>query len=465
MDRGRRVGSVRRAALVTAAALAIAAGGCGSHSKSASLGHSRVSGHAAGTTRPAARAAPTPRGLLALRADFAHQMALAGPDSGAFVYDIGASRVLFALRPNIRRAPASVEKVYTSVAALEELGADARLDTALRGAGTLGRGGVWHGDVYLRGGGDPTFGSSAFDAVWDDGLVATSRALVERLVARGIHRVTGHLVADESLFDSLRGGPASAYQPDEDLGGELGALTFNHGAISSPRRPGKRHGGAAPLRASGPGVYAAIEVARSLRAAGVEVNPSTRTGRAPAGARTLVRLRSPPLWQLLGVMNPRSDDFFAELLVKQLGARLTGSGSLAAGARVMSAALARFAIHPRIVDGSGLSRADRTTPHEVVRLLAAVADSRLGGVLRRSLAIPGVRGTLATRMRGTPASQRCWAKTGSLAAVSNIAGYCRARGGHLIAFAFFMQGKRALGAHTLQDNMIITLARDDPPYT
>jgi D-alanyl-D-alanine carboxypeptidase/D-alanyl-D-alanine-endopeptidase (penicillin-binding protein 4) len=76
--------------------------------------------------------------------------------------------------------------------------------------------------------------------------------------------------------------------------------------------------------------------------------------------------------------------------------------------------------------------------------------------------VAAISGTLAPRMRHTAAAGRCQAKTGTLIDVSNLAGYCRSRGGHLIAFAFFMHGPRTVAEHTLQDSMTITLARDDP---
>jgi D-alanyl-D-alanine carboxypeptidase/D-alanyl-D-alanine-endopeptidase (penicillin-binding protein 4) len=115
-------------------------------------------------------------------------------------------------------------------------------------------------------------------------------------------------------------------------------------------------------------------------------------------------------------------------------------------------------LHPRILDGSGLSGYDRTSVYEVVTLLVALAPTPLGTVLREDLAIAGRTGTLARRMRRTSAAGRCEAKTGTLTGVSNLAGYCHTVGGHEIAFAFFDDGLPLESAHTLQDHMVITLA-------
>ncbi len=120
--------------------------------------------------------------------------------------------------------------------------------------------------------------------------------------------------------------------------------------------------------------------------------------------------------------------------------------------------IAELGIHPRLVDGSGLSEEDQTSPYEVVTLLNELAHAELGTILRGDLAVAGHTGTLAERMRGTAAAGRCQAKTGTLTGVSNLAGYCAAADGDELAFAFFNDGISTEAAHTLQDNMAITLA-------
>src|ERR1700759_5129091 len=111
-------------------------------------------------------AAPAGAGALgtlpALQSDLAHQLAIAGSHSSAYVYDISAKQALYSARPTTMRPPASVEKLYTATAALQRLGPNAHLSTTVYGVGQLGAGGVWEGNLYLHGGGDPTFGDSAF---------------------------------------------------------------------------------------------------------------------------------------------------------------------------------------------------------------------------------------------------------------------------------------------------------------
>jgi len=111
------------------------------------------------------------------------------------------------------------------------------------------------------------------------------------------------------------------------------------------------------------------------------------------------------------------------------------------------------------VDGSGLSRLDRTSPREVVRLLAGMADDEAGPALDAALAVVGRDGTVYRRMRGTAAQDRCHTKTGTLHDVSSLVGYCTTLSGRRLAFAFLMNRIQPWYAHGLQDKMTVALAR------
>lgn len=383
----------------------------------------------------------------ALQAHMAHELALAGPLSGGLVYDLSTKQTLFGEHAETLRAPASVEKLYTATALLERLGPEARLETTVLGSGHLAPEGVWEGNLYLHGGGDPTFGTTAFIRSHYGGLGTSVATLAAQLAhADGIRRVTGSVEGDESSFDSLRGEPSSGYRVDPFLEGTLSALAFNRGAS------GHYHGAHAPA------AYAAHELASALHAMGVAVQGGSGAATAPAGATRLAAAASPTIAQLLGLTLPPSDNFFAETLLKDLGARVAGAGTTAAGARVVRETLAAIGVHPHVVDASGLSRADRTSPQQVVTLLAALAPTTLGTILRDDMAVVGHSGTLSERMRGTAAAGRCQGKTGTLTGVSNLVGYCRAVNGQYLAFAFFNDGIAIEAAHALQDSMTVGVA-------
>jgi len=386
--------------------------------------------------------------LAALQSDLRHQLTLAGPHDGAYVYDLTTKQALVSERAATMRPPASVEKLYTATAALEQLGPEARLETAVFGVGHMAPGGVWEGNLYLRGGGDPTFGSSAFIRAHYSGIGTSVSTLVSQLVhVQGIHHVIGTIYGDESYLDPLRGEPDSGYAFDPFLEGTLSALAFDRGLS------GHEHGSHAPA------AYAARKLRQALTAVGVSVRGSTAAASTPAGAIQLASVPSPTISQLLGLMLPPSDNFFAETLMKDLGARLGGAGTTVAGAAVVARTIvAVLGIHPRVIDGSGLSPSDRTSPYEVVDLLTELATTPVGTVLREHMAIAGRTGTLERRMRHTSAAGRCEGKTGTLTGASNLVGYCQSLSGHLLAFAFFNDGIATTSAHTFQDHMTITLA-------
>jgi serine-type D-Ala-D-Ala carboxypeptidase/endopeptidase (penicillin-binding protein 4) len=389
--------------------------------------------------------APVPSSALSTH--LSHELVAAGSQSGAYVYDLTTSTPLFAEHAEVTRPPASVEKLYTSSTALELMGPTATLSTTVLGTGHLGPNGVWDGNLYLRGGGDPTFGSTSFIASHYNGQGTSVSALAEQLVKTdGIRGVSGTVNGDESYFDALRGEPSSNYQFDPFLEGVLSGLAFNRGETGSEKGP------------HAPAEYAALQLRGALRAKGAMIHGGG-AATTPAGATPLATVGSPPLSTLLDLMLPPSDNFFAETLIKDLGARYGGAGTTAAGAAVVRATIAsRFGLHPSIVDGSGLSRSDHTSPEQIVTLLSDLSHSPLGTTLRKDLAVAGESGTLSERMRDTPAAGHCQAKTGTLTGASNLAGYCQAANGNIIAFAIFNDGIETDAAHVVQDRMAVTIA-------
>ncbi len=383
--------------------------------------------------------------MLELDSGLAAPLRAAGPNIGAVVYDVTAGRQLFSLHDQVKRPPASVEKLYTSVAALTEMGPEAEIHTSVLGTGHLGPGGVWHGDLYLRGGGDPTFGDGTFNRVWEQGYGPTAVELTQQLSAHGIRALTGAVIGDASLFDSRRGGPSSDFAADiPDLGGQLAALTYDHGATSGRLSPG---------------AFAAKELVLTMRGAHILANAAAFTARTPHDARRLAVVASPPMSVLLKLMDVPSDDFFAEMLTKLLGVHYGTGGTTKDGADMIASAIAGFGVHPKIVDGSGLSRSDQSSPLEVVDLLRSVYGTPTGRTLRASLPVLGINGTTRRIGVNTAAQGRCVAKTGTLDYVTNLAGYCHSHGGHVLAFALFLDGPSNETAIQLLSRMVGPIAR------
>ncbi|HEX5194330.1 MAG TPA: D-alanyl-D-alanine carboxypeptidase [Solirubrobacteraceae bacterium] len=370
---------------------------------------------------------------------------VAGPHSGALVYDLSQRRELYASHPGYGRPPASVEKLWTTTTLLSLLGADARLDTTVLGAGHESHG-VWHGNLYLHGGGDPTFGEATFNHVWNQGYGPTPTQLIAQLKRQGLRRVTGRVFGDESLFDHRRGGLITDYKADTpDFGGQLSALTYDHGTV---------------MPHYDPATFAAHEFVQTMRTLGIEAVAGRHDGTAPEHAQILATAPSPPLSVMLRLMNVPSDDLFAEVFTKQLGLRYGHGGTIASGARVIAATIAaRYGLHPTIYDGSGLGRQDRSSPKQIVQLETELWHTRIGDELEATLPTVGVDGTVQSIGRKTAAARHCVAKTGSLADVTNLAGYCSARGGHQLAFAILIDGPENATGFWLEGKMVAAIAK------
>jgi len=363
-----------------------------------------------------------------------------GSRAGALVVDLSSGATIFQRRATTTLSPASNQKLFTTAAALLRFGPEATLSTRV----VLDPGKVMDDDgvvdaLYLVGGGDPSLNDVAL------------QALAASIADAGVTRIRGGLLADESLFDLRRGSYDSRYRPDGDLGGWLGALTWAHGR---------------PDYALGPAQEAAARLHLFLRRLDVEIGKRPLIQALPradaALAVPLAAVDSPPMTRLAAITNQPSDNFYAEMLVKGLGARFGTGGTTPAGLKVVRSALATLAVRPAaMVDGSGLSRADRASARQIVSLLDSMeeAEPEIREGWLQSLAVVGRSGTLAGRMRATPAQDRCRGKTGTLRGISSLSGYCTTIGGRLIGFSFIENAVDASGAKAIEDRMLPRIAQ------
>jgi D-alanyl-D-alanine carboxypeptidase/D-alanyl-D-alanine-endopeptidase (penicillin-binding protein 4) len=171
---------------------------------------------------------------------------------------------------------------------------------------------------------------------------------------------------------------------------------------------------------------------------------------------------SPAVKALIEETNVPSNNFFAEMLLKRVGAFGGKRGTRDRGAQRVEAFADQVAAGVQASDGSGLSRRNRVSPEQVGKLLVAMAErERDAAAFRGSLPIAGREGTLADRMRGTAAEGECAAKTGTLDEVSALSGYCDA-GTHTIAFSLLMNDVSVDAARNAQDEIAAAIARYQP---
>src|SRR4051812_32203037 len=245
---------------------------------------------------PSATAAPP----LATR--LAQALAVPGvsaTESSAVAIDLATGQTLFTRNADRSLAPASNEKLTVTYAALVELGTSYRFRTALLGVGRQEES-VWHGDVFLKGYGDPTLTSLDLE-----GIPAQLKEL-------GITRIDGRVLADESWFDAQRTAPGwkAAFFINESP--PLSALVVDRG----------RYDGHVARQ---PALAAAGELRRLLLPAGVTAG-AVAIGRAPPGAYGLAQIESEALPDVLREMDRDSDNFTAELILKEIGAEAGATG-------------------------------------------------------------------------------------------------------------------------------------------
>ncbi|MFA4965992.1 MAG: D-alanyl-D-alanine carboxypeptidase/D-alanyl-D-alanine-endopeptidase [Thermoleophilia bacterium] len=405
---------------------------------------------AGASLRPAPAAAGAPAAITAAL----EKNGVAGPGTGVYVWDLDAARRVYARAATTPLTPASNLKLATAAAALVYWGPEHRFTTELYVPNVPVYQGVLYGDVYLKGYGDPSLSTRAYQRGALHLKTASFERFARRLRGLGVRQVRGRILGDESWFDRRR--TVAAWKPGlEDECGRLSALTGNESLQEDKR-------------VAAPATHAARLLGRALKAVGIKVSGRPGTGRVPAGARLLAAQRSAPLGELLQHMNKASDNFFAETLLKGLGRDFYGVGSTESGAQLTAATLAAAGLAAgsyRVLDGSGLSYDDRLTATGLVQLLGALRQRDDFRTLYDSLAVAGQDGTLRERLRGSPAEGNAHAKTGSLNIAACLAGYVTSANGHRVAFAILVNGDPAdYGAATgAQDAIVAALARAELP--
>jgi len=353
--------------------------------------------------------------------------------SGAIALDLDTGQVLFARHADLPLAPASNEKLTVTFAALRELGPDYRFGTEVLATGSQS-GAVWEGNVFLKGFGDPSLTS-----------LGLSR-LATQLHQLGITRITGRVFADESWFDTVRTAPG--WKPSFYVNEcpPLSALEVNGDVV-------------ADRISLEPALSAAILFKQLLKKHGI-ASGAVGSGTAPDSANALAITESGPLASIIEQMDRNSDNFVAEMLVKDLGAQIGGAGTTAAGTAVVRNDLSAAGVPlagVRLADGSGLSELDRLTPRAVATLLLdAWKDTTLRTVFWQALPVAGVNGTLEDRMEQAPARGNVRAKTGTTDLASALSGYAGTR----YAFAVLQNGSpvHEWPARKAQDRFATALA-------
>jgi len=383
--------------------------------------------------------------------------------------------------------PASNQKLLTTAAALDLLGAEYRYSTRLLTKEADPKAGVVHGDVYLKGSGDPFLGEADLDDI------------VRQTRSRGITRVVGRVVGDGSCFSGPKYGCGWSW---DDMSYRYSApvtgLNLNHNVVTISVLPSKKIGSPAVVRVTpsnsvvriinrtltvadtetalrvertlgrntieveghvpvgapadtraavevtveDPPLYAAQRLTDKLRAAGISVTRAASQGSAPATCAFIIAEHNgQPMSQLIALINKPSDNLGAECLLRTIGLERRGKGTDVAGIEAVVEWLQSLGVQRNGVimrDGSGLSRMNYVTARTIATVLRSMRTRPTSDAWLASLPIGGMDGTLRNRFRGTPAEGKVQAKTGYVSNVSALSGYVTTQSGSRLLFVMLM---------------------------
>jgi D-alanyl-D-alanine carboxypeptidase/D-alanyl-D-alanine-endopeptidase (penicillin-binding protein 4) len=409
-------------------------------------------------------------------------------------------------------------KIVTATTALAQLGPDYRFRTTFAIHGHVTKG-TLHGDLVVVGRGDPTVSDHM-----DTNAMSPLLAVADSLAAHGIRRITGRIIEAGDAFPDANLGYGWEWDDltqsysagvDELMFNESFATVTVHGA-TRPGAPARITTGPIPtypaihnkvrtVQPVGDGPPATVAIAYDSLTDALVVTGTVALGDSattevayhdPAAAYlyalataihargitvpthavattdrldstehvdTLFTLRSPPLATILPALLKPSQNQIAEVLLKTIGLEKTGVGTADSGIRVVRSQLLEWGAAPDgfvVHDGSGLSRHDYLSPQTVVRALIAIQRDQAFQSFYDALPIAGVDGTIATRMRDTPAANNVRAKTGFIDRARSLSGYVTTADGVPLVFSFLCNNwtTSVRDVERVQDEIATTLA-------
>jgi D-alanyl-D-alanine carboxypeptidase/D-alanyl-D-alanine-endopeptidase (penicillin-binding protein 4) len=455
-----------------------------------------------------------PRSGPALAGDLASQLSsrVRSGHWGVIVVSLTRGDTLYEVNADQPLQPASTMKLFTSALALDRFGPEFQFSTDVLRDGAVDSAGTLHGNLILRGDGDPSLSNRFLRGDPD----APMQLLARYVKATGIKRIEGDIVGDATAFVDqpvpLGWKPrwlTAGYAP------RVSALSLNDNlawVAVSPGAPTHAAVGLLPsssaipitntvktvegsygthvvvlARADGgveargwigsrapthtvelviddPALFTTGALRDALASQGVAIKGTVRLGQTTAGAIPVASLPSPPLSRIIAAMNRESINCYAELLFRDAvrGPDRKETGSADLGAAMLRDFLNENVGAPRdavtVTDGSGLSTLDRITPRAMVDLLAYAHKASWAPAFHASLPVAGESELLRNRMRFTPAQGNLHAKTGTTNDVISLGGYVTAMDGEVLAFSFIYNGYDRWNAKSTIDGMGATLA-------
>ena len=410
---------------------------------------------------------------------------------GIMVQSAKTGEILYQHNANTLMMPASNEKIPTSAAALVKLGPDFRYQTSIYTTGKI-EGGILKGDLIIVASGDPTF-SSRFCEHKTDCFIF--RAWVDSLRAKGIHAIEGDIIGIDDVFDDESIGygwtmnnlsyaysaPIGSFMYNENMArivieadsvGEYGNIKVtpdpgyfmlepdleinpdetdifvdripetNRLRITGKIQPGQRY--TENVSIHDPTLHFLSALKWELVLLGIPVYGQTIDADFLAKKEKLSQKKllfthtSIPFKDVITILMKKSQNLYAESMVKLLGHHFGKAGSFEEGAKIVEQTLRRFGLEQdsySFMDGSGLCRYNYISPAHLVKILRNMYYHRYGEIYRQTLPIAGVDGTIDYRMKGTVAQNNISAKTGTISNVRCLSGYATTKDGETLVFS------------------------------
>jgi D-alanyl-D-alanine carboxypeptidase/D-alanyl-D-alanine-endopeptidase (penicillin-binding protein 4) len=348
--------------------------------------------------------------------------------SGSSVYSYNAHSQL---------TPASTLKIYTAEAALLYLGPQYTFSTRLLSSSTLVKQGVLQGDLYLEYSGDPTL------------TVNHLNQMIRTLKTMGVNQIQGNVYSDGSAYDQ-NNIPAGWNKNDllTCWSAPINAVMINANCMEYMVSQTIHSYPARPIGESiaNPELYS-LDVVRSLlQKNNIHLNGSVLSGSVIPGLKLIAVHNSAPLTKLVISMLKKSDDVIAETIFKKLGEVYSHqSGSWKNGEAAVKAII-KGQLHVDIsdsvlIDGSGLSHYNVSSPDEFVAVLRAAFYNRATSkYFIEALPVGGIDGTLKSRLKSYFTHGKVFAKTGTISGVNCLSGYLKTKHHGVLVFSIMING-------------------------
>ena len=418
------------------------------------------------------------------------------------VVDLETNTTVAEMNSNLSLPTASIAKLFSTATALELLGSDYRAKTRVYHDGYIDSSGNLIGNIWIRGGGDPSLGSKYFNTEINQKKFL--QTWTDRISTLGIKSVEGSIIADASEFgyngapdgwswidlgNYYGAGPSGLTIYDNllkfhfrtsskagksavinSISPEVPGMSFQNYVKSSTKKGDNTYiygapyslerfaTGTLPVNSSNflvrgslpdPEFQCAFELEQILRQNAIEIKGGIKAARkmgihsnaSDYSKRTeIITHEGVRLIDIIDQTNMRSVNLFAEHLIGLIGYEKTGNGSTESGLTVLDNYWkTKFDIHGMHVnDGSGLSRTNAISAANFVALLIEMNKSNNSKAFMNSLPVAGVSGTLRSVCRGQTAHNRMHAKSGSMRRIKSYSGYIDAISGKKYAFALIV---------------------------